>query len=530
MIRLLAILGGLSGAMDLGSGSPLDESLTRSVVAVRLARALGCPEEDARVVLYASLLEHLGCTAASYEAAGLFGDDISLVRYSFLADVERPGDVLRTFVPGVSAASGRRRAQTLLTAVRSARDEAPPTATCEVARDAAVGLGLGDAVAQTLAHVTAMWNGKGQPHVAGEQIPVTTRIMHVAGTAVLLALHAGPATALAELRRRAGTHLDPDVVAGFDVGLLEGLVDLPERPPAPAAATPGGLTDAQPLSAPATLDPLEAALAVEPDPALLVDEGGLADVARTFGHLVDLKSPWLHGHSAGVADLAGDAAEILGLPDAARVRIAGHLHDLGRIGVSSRIWTKPGPLTAAERDQARLHPYYTERILSRSPALADLAHVAAQHHERCDGTGYHRGLRAADLSMPARVLAAADLYRSSVEDRPHRAALTADAAAGRLRSEARTGHLDPDAAAAVLRAAGHERPSRPAGVGGLTDRQVQVLRLLTRGLTNREIGDRLGVSPRTAEHHVQDIYVRIGVSTRPAAALFAMEHGLLETR
>ncbi|MPV35607.1 HD domain-containing phosphohydrolase [Georgenia subflava] len=514
MIRLLGILGGLSGAMDLGAGSPLDESLIRSVVAVRLARAVGSSDDDARVVLYASLLEHLGCTAYSYESATAFGDDISVVRASYLTDLDRPAEVLRTFVPGVSAGSGRGRAQTLLAMARTARDETPPVATCEVARDAVRNLGLGDDVATTLAHVTARWDGKDPPHTAGEDVPLTTRIMHVAGTAVLLALHAGPEDALAELRRRSGRHLDPDVVAAFDLGLLEGLVDLPARgdtPPSPAA-----------------LDPLEAALSAEPDPVRYIDDGDLAGVARTFGHVVDLKSPWLHGHSAAVADLAGDAAELIGLPDAGRVRIAGHVHDLGRIGVSSRIWAKRAPLTAAERDQARLHPYYTERILSRSPSLADVATIAAQHHERSDGSGYHRGLRTADLSMGARVLAAADRYRSTVEDRPHRAGLSAADAAAGLRSAAREGRLDPDAVTAVLHAVGHRRPARVTGVAGLTERQVEVLRLVTQGLTNRQIGDRLGVSPRTAEHHVQDIYVRIGVSTRPAAALFAMEHGLLE--
>lgn len=514
MIRLLGILGGLSGAMDLGSGSPLDESLVRCVVTVRLARALGCSDDEVRAALYASLLEHLGCTAYSHEAARLFGDDISVVRASFVADLDRPAQVLRTFVPAVSAASDRGRAQTLLATARSARDAVPPTATCEVARDAARGLGLGDDVTTALAHVTARWDGKGRPGTRGAQTPLATRVLHVAGTAVLLALRIGPGSALVELHRRAGTHLDPGVVAAFTADLLTGLVDLP--------AAPGG------TAVPADIDPLEAALDAEPDPVRYIDDGELLDVARTFGHVVDLKSPWLHGHSATVAELAAAAARTLGLPEPGRVRLAGHLHDLGRIGVSSRIWAKRGRLTAAERDQARLHPYFTERILSRAPELADVAAVAAQHHERCDGSGYHRGLRAAELSMASRVLAAADRYARLVAAAADGAAPAPVEATERLTAAAREGRLDPDAVRAVLRAAGHGAPARPTGVAGLTDRQVQVLRLLTRGLSNRQIARRLGVSPRTAEHHVQDIYVRIGVSTRPAAALFAMEHGLLD--
>ncbi|WP_448072851.1 HD domain-containing phosphohydrolase [Georgenia yuyongxinii] len=524
MIRLLGILAGLSGALDLGTGAPLDESLVRCVVAVRLARAVGCTDEEVQVVLYASLLEHLGCTAASYDGARDFGDDIAVVRYSFVADLARPTDVLRTFVPGVAAASGRGRGRTLVAVARAVRDDAPPRATCEVASGAARRLGLGEGVVQALAHVTAAWNGTGFPAVSGAQIPLTTRIVHVAGTVVLLALRAGPDAALVEVRRRAGTQLDPRLVAAFTSDLLDGVTD----------AGLDGAGRAGAGAAAGSLDPLDLALEIEPDPVRYVDDGALAGVAQTFGDLVDLKSPWLPGHSAAVASLAADAAGVLGLADAERVRVAGHLHDLGRIAVSARIWSKNGPLSASERDQARLHPYYTDRILARLPALADIAATAARHHERCDGSGYHRGLRAADLPMGARVLAAADAYRSAGEERPRRETPTGpesgalQAASARLTAEARAGRLDPDAVAAVLQAAGTPgAAAHVAGVAGLTDRQVEVLRLVARGLSNREVAERLVISPRTAEHHVQDIYQRIGASTRAAAALFAMEHGLL---
>lgn len=501
MFRLLGILGGLSGAMDLGSGSPLDESLTRCVVAGRLARTIGCGDEELRTVLYTSLLEHLGCTAASHEAAQTFGDDISVVRFSFLADLSRPADVVRTFVPGVSSASGRSRVATLGSALRNGNDPRWPTATCEVARDAARRLGLPDSVEESLAHITASWNGKAVPAVGGSDLPLATRITHVAGTAALFTLHAGADAAVQEVAARAGRQLDPEIAAALTADLLEGLLDQ---------------------------DPLDAVLDLEPDPVHVVDDSGLAAVAHALGDLVDLKSPWLQGHSSAVAALAGAAARHLGLPEADRVRVAGHLHDLGRIGVSSRIWAKPGTLSATERDQARLHPYYTERILSRVAALADVTPIAASHHERCDGSGYHRGVRGHDLSLASRVLAAVDQYRSDVEGGPHRLALPADGAAARLVAAVREGRLDPQAVTAVLHVAGQRNAARVTGVAGLTDRQTEVLRLVARGSSNREIADRLHISPRTAEHHVQDIYVRIGASTRAAAALFAMEHGLLE--
>jgi HD-GYP domain-containing protein (c-di-GMP phosphodiesterase class II) len=276
------------------------------------------------------------------------------------------------------------------------------------------------------------------------------------------------------------------------------------------------------------VDPYEAVLEAEPDPVRLVDEPELAEVCRTFGDLVDLKSPSLHGHSTSVGDLAGAAARHLRLPEAERVRIAGYLHDLGRVAVSSAVWDKPGPLTRNERDQVQLHPYYTERVLARVPALADLGLLAGQHHERSDGSGYHRGLPGGTMTLPARVLAAADRYRCLVESRPYRVAHTPEEVARSLREDVRAGRLDSDAVAAVLVAAGHRPAVRQARPASLTERQVEVLRLLAMGLSNKQIADRLVVSPRTAERHVQDVYEKIGLRSRAGAALYAMEHGLVE--
>jgi DNA-binding CsgD family transcriptional regulator len=215
-----------------------------------------------------------------------------------------------------------------------------------------------------------------------------------------------------------------------------------------------------------------------------------------------------------------------------RLHVAGLLHDVGRAGVSNAVWEKPGPLTGAEWEQVRLHPYYTERILATSSSLTPVAAVAGLHHERLDGSGYHRGCGASSLGSAARVLAAADSFQAMTQRRPHRPALDADQAGEELRGDAHRGRLDPDAVAAVLDAAG--KPYRPARggsqPGGLSSREVEVLRLVAEGCSNPEIGRRLGVSRRTAEHHVQHIYTKLGVSTRAAAALFALEHDLLVPR
>jgi HD-GYP domain-containing protein (c-di-GMP phosphodiesterase class II) len=210
------------------------------------------------------------------------------------------------------------------------------------------------------------------------------------------------------------------------------------------------------------------------------------------------------------------------------VRRAGLVHDLGKVGVPFRIWQHVGPPSADDWEKARLHPYHTERILSRSPYLAELAKVAGCHHERLDGSGYHRGTSASTLTPPARLLAVADAFCSTTQSRSGSPGQTADAAAGELREAARSGELDRDAVAAVLEAAGH-RPERIPGPDGLTQREEQTLTLLARGMATKQIGRALGVTSKTADHYVQQVYAKIDVSTRAAAAVYAMQHGLTNT-
>jgi DNA-binding CsgD family transcriptional regulator len=252
-------------------------------------------------------------------------------------------------------------------------------------------------------------------------------------------------------------------------------------------------------------------------------------VGRAVADFTDVKSPYTIGHSRGVADLAGEAARIWGLGGQAAtlVRRAGLVHDLGRLGVPNTIWDKHGSLSHAETERVRLHPYLTERMLASSPALAPLAAVAVQHHERLDGSGYPRGLAGGAVSPEGRVLAAADFYHSRTEPRPHRLASTAEEAAAQLRAEARAGRLDDGAVTAVLAAAGHRATRRPARPAGLTTREVEVLRLVARGMSNREIAEHLVISRKTAGHHVEHIYAKTGTTNRALASLFAANHGLI---
>jgi HD-GYP domain-containing protein (c-di-GMP phosphodiesterase class II) len=267
-------------------------------------------------------------------------------------------------------------------------------------------------------------------------------------------------------------------------------------------------------------DPWDAALALAPldDP---LDDAAVHEALLVLADFADLKSPWTNGHSRAVAALVGAVCGPQG-------EAAALVHDLGCVAVPNTVWDKPGPLTRDERDRAETHALVTAQLLRRVPCTAALAGTASAAHERVDGSGYHRRVPGAALDDAGRVLAVADCYQAMTSDRPHRPALTSPAAAAELRSAAAAGRLDGEAVERVLAAAGHRRAGRPSLPAGLTARELEVLRLLAVGLTTRQVAARLVISAKSADHHVQHIYTKIGVSTRGAAALFAIQHGLLE--
>jgi HD-GYP domain-containing protein (c-di-GMP phosphodiesterase class II) len=203
------------------------------------------------------------------------------------------------------------------------------------------------------------------------------------------------------------------------------------------------------------------------------------------------------------------------------------VHGLGRLGVSNAIWDKPGPLGDGEWERIRMHPYLTQRMLRQSPALAPLGAIAAQCRERLDGSGYPVGVSGAGISLPARILGAADAYASMREPRPYRAALTPAAAASELRREVTEGRLDRDAVDAVLFVAGHRVGRRREGPSGLTAREIDVLRLVALGRSSKEIAKELVISPKTVRNHIEHIYTKIGATNRVTASLFAVQHGLI---
>jgi HD-GYP domain-containing protein (c-di-GMP phosphodiesterase class II) len=502
------VIAALSLATDLGIGVPLEHGLHSTVFAMRLGERLGVDSETASQTYYACLLFYVGCTADAELAAEIFGED-GLTTYAtpvrFGSRPQMMGGMLRAVAPPGGAPLVRAW-QSARGLPRLAREfKRVVAAVCEVGQMLTDRLGLPAPVSALFAHVGERWDGGGEPGRARrDEIPLPVRIVHVARDAAFQRMLGGSAFAARVVGERAGGAFDPAIAKRLadEAGEILALDD--ER------------------------SAWDETLACEPTPHLTLEDEAIDRALAAMGDFADLASPYLVGHSSGVAELATAAARRWGFDagDLARIRRGALVHDLGRVAVPVRIWQKAAPLTPDDWERVRLHAYHTERVLTRSPFLAGLAPVATSHHERLDGSGYHRGATAAALTRPARLLAAADAYHAMTEPRPQRHALPPMEAAETLSQEARAGRLDADAVTAVLEASGQRVPriERPAR---LTEREAEVIGLLARGLQTKQVARALGISIKTADRHIQNAYGKIGVSTRAAAALFAMEHGLV---
>ncbi len=505
-LRLTELLASVSLATDLGTGQPLGHALRTCTLATALAEAMDCGPDEVRIVHQYALLRFLGCTSDAAEtAAAVGGDDLRYLAAMGPVVMGSTAELLRRHVSSVAPGGPPlRRAGLVVRGLADPKAGARSLAThCEVGTMLAQRMGLEPAVVEALGHAYERWDGKGYPDgLQGDRIPLAVRVVGVARDADLAALLGKDPSEW--MRARRGRAYDPSVVDAFERAGSEVRAEL----------------DAG--------DEWAAALAAEPVPVATVEPARRDAVLTALADFGDLKSPWIRGHSRAVAQVAEAAGRHAGLDDAdcELLRRAALVHDIGRVAVENGIWDKPGPLTTPEWERVRLHPYLTERILSRCGALAPLVSPASSHHERVDGSGYHRALAAEALTRSDRILAAADVFAALVADRPHRPAFAADDAARAL--EAAVG-LDDDAVACVLAAAGRrDLPPRPRWPADLTDREVEVLRLIARGRSNREVAELLVISRRTVGRHVENVYAKIDVSSRAAAAVFAMEHGLLD--
>jgi HD-GYP domain-containing protein (c-di-GMP phosphodiesterase class II) len=506
--RLAELMAVLACATDLAMGQPEDHALSSCVLAMRLADAAGLSEDERRDAYYQALLRFIGCNADTHLLAAVVGDEAELRKGFARIDGADRGEALRLALrlirnahPGASPLELlRAMAQGMLVLGTVDRELFPGH--CEVAQRLGERLGFSTGFVRGLGQLYARWDGRGVPAIEAEAITPPVRVVVLAQDMTLFHRLGGPEAAMAAARKRRGRQYDPrfvDLFLAHAPALLSG-----------AAAHPRW----------------EDVLALEPGVGQRLDGPGFDDACAVLADFADLKSPWTLTHSRGVSALAARAAASVGA-DPAQLAAAGMLHDIGRVGVSAGIWGKPGPLSEGEWEKARQHAYYTQRILGRSPALSQLAELASCAHERLDGGGYFRGARGSSIDRGARLLAAADVFCALTEARAHRPALAQARAAEHLLGEARAGRLDTDAVHAVLEAAGGAPARPPARVAGLSEREVQVLALLARGNSNKQIARVLGVSPKTVGNQLQSAYVKCGVRTRAGATLYCIEHGLL---
>ena len=396
------------------------------MLATALCEEAGFDEATRGTVYWVALLRYVGCTGHAHEISTVFGDDIGLLAQSLVIDIADPAEVGHAMV---AFATAGRPAEEHEQIARSLQEGAHDWAVHNFATGCEVGdmliqrLDLGPDVRKAFAFTYERWNGNGYPTGAsGERIPLAMRIVHLSHDMEAIARHSSPADAIEAARNRRDRTYDPklaDLFVEHGRRLFEELDGM---------------------------EPWNAVLEREPEPHRIL-EGAQLDAALTVAaDFIDLKSPYRAGHSRRCAQLAVDAARLLGCTDdeAAALRSATLLHELGTTAIPNSILDKTGSLTRAEFDRVELHPMLTEQMLARSPALAGLNAVAAAHHEKADGSGYHKGLRADVTDRAARVLAAVDIYVALTTERADRPAFSDGDAATELRRLVSGGVLEPD--------------------------------------------------------------------------------------
>ena len=507
-VRLAELVAALSLGVDLGFGQPMEHVLRQCLIALRLAERVGLDEDERSVVYYTALLVNVGCHSDAHEQAKWFGDDIVAKsgKYDYEMRSLRGAAAAMRLVGSGNPPLHRFRVG-LEFAMSGHRDlDGMIERHAALARALAVQLGLPNAVQEAVGASYEQWDGRGWPgKLKGDEVPIASRLAQLSEFVEVAHRIGGVEAARALATNRAGSQFDPALSATLcaDAGtILDGL---------DSART------------------WEAVIAAEPALGVRLSSEQFDLALLAIADFVDLKSPYTLGHARAVANLVAQTGSQLGLAadEIGTLHRAGLVHDVGRLGISNAIWDKAGKLGAGEWERVRMHPYLTERMLHQSESLAPLGVIAVQHRERLDGSGYPRGLSGGAISGQARILGAVDAYQSMCEPRPYRPALLASDAAKELLSEVKAGRLDGDAVEAVLGAAGHRVVRRREWPAGLTAREIDVLRLLARGLSAKQIAARLVISPKTARNHIEHIYVKIDASSRVTASLFAIQHGLI---
>jgi HD-GYP domain-containing protein (c-di-GMP phosphodiesterase class II) len=514
-VRRADFLMALAYATDLATGHSRDFALRSCVLAMRFAEVAGLDESMRRKVYHQALLRYIGCNADTHLLADAWGDEITLRRELHHIDMGNRAEFVEVFVRAITRKFAGASPEELAKEVERGLAQGPQvnvpilSGHCEVAQRIAERIGLPEQIRENLGQIYERWDGKGLPRgLSGNAVKFPVRLVTLAQDAIALNDHHGFETMKTMIAKRSGGGYEPE------------LVDLFLKRADPLLAGLDGPVDRETI------------LALEPEPHGTLSDEEAEEAYLAIADMIDMRMPFTFGHSRAVAGLAAAAAKHLGLPpgDIRHIRWAAYTHDIGELTVPVSTWMRAGALTERETDAAHLHPYHGERALASLGGEGKaVAALVLRHHERLDGSGYHRYARANDLSAASRVLAAAEAFQTAREQRPHRPALSDTAAAAKLRSAVRDGKLCPEAVETVLACAG--QPTRrdvTERLAGLTPREIEVLRLIAGGRTAKEAARELDIAPKTADNHIQSLYSKIGVSTRAGAALYALERGLVQ--
>jgi HD-GYP domain-containing protein (c-di-GMP phosphodiesterase class II) len=514
-VRRADFMMALAYATDLATGQSRDFALRSCVLAMRLADAAGLGLEERRNVYHQALLRYIGCNADTHLLASKFGDEIALRRDLALIDFGSHSQLFETFVRAFTRMFADAPPAELEKAVQEGLTDALHVSVpilaghCEVAQRIGARLGLSEEIRANLGQLYERWDGHGLPHgLKGDAVKIAVQLVTLAQDAIALSGAHGIETMAAMIAKRGDGAYEKalaDLFLADAERLLKGLDQPVDR---------------------------DTILALEPLPFAVLDEEACEEAYLAIADMVDMRMPFTFGHSRAVATLADAACRRLGLPaaDIRAARWAAYTHDIGELAVPVSTWMRPGALSVRETDAARLHPYHGERALAALGGEGkSVAALVLRHHERLDGSGYHRYVHGNDLSPASRVLAAAEAFQTAREERPYRPALSDQAAAAKLRTAVGEGTLDRDAVEAVLACAGQPaRRGTAERLAGLTPREIEVLRLIAAGHTAKEAARQLEIAPKTADNHIQNLYSKIGVTTRAAAALYALERGLVQ--
>lgn len=505
----------LAYATDLATGHSRDFALRSCVLGMRIAGVAELDNEMRRAIWHQALLRYIGCNADTHLLASAFGDEIALRRELASTDMGNKPELREVLLRAIRRNYAGLPPAALEEAVERGIAEAMQVSVpilsghCEVAQRIAERIGLSDTIRENLGQLYERWDGGGLPRgISGEAVKFPVRVVTLAQEAIAVSEVHGVEAMKAIIAKRAG--------GGYEVPLAELFL-------ANADALMAGLD--QPVDR-------ETILALEPEPHAMLDGDGCDEAFLAIADMIDMRMPFTFGHSRAVAALTEAACKRNGLPaaDIRAAKWAAYTHDIGELAVPVSTWMRAGALTERERDAAHLHPYHGERALAAlgGDAGRAIAALVLRHHERLDGTGYHRYAKANDLSPASRVLAAAEIFQTAREARPYRAAMNDTAAAAMLRAAVRDGKLCGEAVEAVLSVAGQPaRRSMGERTTGLTPREIEVLRLIAAGHTAKAAARELDISPKTADNHIQSLYSKIGVNTRAGAALFALERGMV---